>query len=93
MKKVLSVISNKFLLTLLAFGAWMLYFDQNDWMAQKARKQELKGINDNIAYLSTQISEMETAFHGMKTDPAVLEKYAREQYRMKRDNEDIYIFE
>jgi cell division protein FtsB len=93
MKKLLSVLSNKFFLTILAFGAWMIYFDQNDWMAQQERKKELQGLNDNITYLSAEIAKMETDFNGIKTSPAVLEKYAREQYRMKRENEDIYIFE
>lgn len=93
MKKVFSFITNKFVLTLVAFLAWMVYFDQNDWMAQQTRKKELQDLNDNIAYLSTEIGQMEKELEGMNKDPKVLEKYAREQYRMKKDDEDIYIFE
>jgi cell division protein DivIC len=93
MKKVFSFITNKFLLTAAAFLAWMVYFDQNDWMAQQSRQQELQDLNDNITYLNTEIGQMEKELEGMNTDPKVLEKYAREQYRMKKDDEDIYIFE
>lgn len=93
MKKVFSFITNKFVLTLAAFLAWMIYFDQNDWMAQQTRKKELRDLNDNIAYLQTEIGQMEKELEGMNKDPKVLEKFAREQYRMKKDDEDIYIFE
>ncbi len=93
MKKIFSFLTNKFILTLAAFVAWMIYFDQNDWMAQQARKQELKGLNDNITYLNKEIGRMEQALDGMNNDPRVLEKYAREQYRMKKDDEDVYVFE
>ena len=93
MKKVFSLLTNKFILTLAGFLAWMIYFDQNDWMAQQARKQELKGLNDNITYLDKEIGRMEKALDGMNNDPKVLEKYAREQYRMKKDDEDVYVFE
>ena len=93
MKKVFSFITNKFLLTAVAFLAWMVYFDQNDWMAQQSRKKELNDLNDNIAYLHTEIAQMEKELEGMSKDPRVLEKYAREQYRMKKDDEDIYVFE
>ncbi len=93
MKKIFSFITNKFVLTLAAFLAWMVYFDQNDWMAQQARKQELKDLNDHIAYLTQEIGQMEKDLEGMSKDPKVLEKFAREQYRMKKDDEDIYVFQ
>ena len=93
MKKVFSFITNKFVLTLAAFVAWMVYFDQNDWMAQQSRKKELQALNDNIAYLNTEIAQMEKELDGMNKDPKVLEKFAREAYRMKKDDEDIYIFQ
>ena len=50
-------------------------------------------VKDNIAYLNAEIAKMEKQKEGMTSDPAVLEQYAREQYRMKRDNEDLYIID
>lgn len=93
MKKLLRIASNKFLLTVVAFVIWMAYFDQNDWVSQRERSKELQGVKDNIAYLDGEISKMERDKEGMVSDPLVLEKYAREQYKMKRDNEDLYIIE
>lgn len=93
MKKVFRIITNKFLLTGLVFVAWMTYFDQNDWLVMRDRNTELEGIKTNINYLNTEIARMEQEQKALTTDPKTLEKFAREQYRMKRDNEDIYVIQ
>jgi cell division protein FtsB len=93
MKKLLRLFANKFVLTIVAFLAWMTYFDQNDWISQKERRQNLDDVRNNISYLNAEIAKMEHQKEGMTSDPGVLEQYAREQYRMKRDNEDLYIIE
>ena len=93
MKKVLSIVTNKFVLTALAFGVWMFFFDQNDFRSMQQRKQELQSTKDNIAYLNNEIARMEKEHEEMIGNPQRLEQYAREQYLMKRDNEDVYVIE
>jgi cell division protein DivIC len=93
MKKVLSIVTNKFLLTIVAFGVWMTFFDQNDFFAQRERKQEWASVKDNITYLEKEIKRLETDKDQIQNNPASLEKFAREQYRMKRDNEDVYVIQ
>jgi cell division protein DivIC len=91
MKRLFKVLTNKFLLTGAAFLVWMLCFDQNNWASQNTRKEELKETERNISYLKEEISGMEKEYNALKNDPATLEKYAREKYKMKKDNEDLYI--
>ena len=93
MKKLWRIISNKFLITGIAFAAWMVFFDQNNWTAQEARNKELRETDRNIAYLNAQIATMEHEYKELTTNPERLEQYAREKYKMKKDNEDIYIIE
>ena len=93
MKKLLGVLSNKFLLTGTAFAVWMIFFDQNNWSSQEERNNELRTTERNIAYLNDQIAKMEDDYHQLTTNPERLEQYAREKYKMKKDNEDIYVFE
>jgi cell division protein FtsB len=93
MKKVLSIFTNKFVLTAVAFGVWMFFFDQNDFRSIQERKQELQDTKDNIAYLNNEIARMEKDHEEMIGNPQRLEQYAREQYLMKRDNEDVYVIE
>jgi len=93
MKKVLKVVTNKYVLTTLAFLVWSLYFDQNNWPEMHQRQKELNGVKDNIAYLNGEIARMSAERAGLLTDKNKLEQYARETYRMKHDNEDVYVVE
>ena len=91
--KFLRILFNKYLLTGAAFIVLMLYFDQADWISQKARQKELDDVKENITYLQGEVDRMDAEYKAIHTDPQALERYAREHYRMKRDTEDLYIVE
>ena len=91
--KLLRIIFNKYLLTAVGFLMLMVFFDQADWISQKARQQELQRVRDQITYLQHEIDTMDAQYTAIRTDPQALERYAREHYRMKRDSEDLYIVE
>jgi len=93
MKKIFKVLTNKFLLTGIAFLVWMVCFDQNDWMSMQQRKKDLKATSDNITYLNGEIARMEKEHTDLVTNPQKLEQYARETFRMKRENEDLFVIE
>jgi cell division protein DivIC len=93
MKKLFRLITNKFLITGTAFAAWMVYFDSNNLSVQNERKLEIREIDRNIAYLNSEIARMEHELVELKTNPERLEEYAREKYKMKKDNEDLFIIE
>lgn len=85
------VLLNKYLLALAAFGTWVLFFDKNDFFTQRQRHAELEMLNQKISYYKEQISAAQKELQALENDPSTLEKYAREKYFMKRDNEDVYI--
>jgi cell division protein FtsB len=91
--KFLRIVFNKYLLTAAAFIILMLYFDQSDLISQKARQKELQDVKDNINYLQKEVDSMEVEYAAIRNEPQALERFAREQYRMKRDTEDLYIVE
>lgn len=93
MKKVAGFLTNKFVITAAIFGTWMMWFDQNDFGSQRERANTLRDTKENIAYLEKEIAMMEKEHYELTNDPQKLERYAREQYRMKRDNEDIYVID
>jgi len=93
MKKVLKIATNKYLLTIVAFIAWTVYFDQNDYMTLQQRQKELNGLKDNIAYLNGEINRMNTEKTDLQTNPRRIEQYARETFRMKHDGEDVYVMD
>ena len=69
----------------------MLFFDKNDVFTQLNRRHELKQLQQSKEYYTTRISLERKELDQLKTNPAILEKYAREKYFMKRDNEDLFV--
>jgi cell division protein FtsB len=82
---------NKYLISGIAFGVWMLFLDRNDIPTQWKRIQELNTLQQSEKSMNKQISDTKQELDLLKTNPSTLEKYAREKYMMKKDNEDLYI--
>lgn len=93
MKQVFRLLTNKFLLTGTAFAIWMIYFDSNNLTVQSERKMKIYEIDRNIGYLNSETARLEKELVDLKVNPERLEEYARERYKMKRDNEDLFIIE
>lgn len=82
---------NKYLLTLSGFVVWMLFFDRNDFFSQMERRSNLREIEKSKAYYAQKIAESKKFSQDIQSNAAAIEKFAREKYRMKRDNEDLFI--
>ncbi|MEO5907839.1 MAG: septum formation initiator family protein [Ginsengibacter sp.] len=91
MKHIRYIVTNKYLITGIAFAVWMMFFDRNDLPLQIRRIRELNKIEHNEKNMALQIANTQKELDLLKTNPATLEKYAREKYLMKKDNEDLYI--
>ena len=93
--KILSVlpswIRNKYFLTAAAFIIWMIFFDRNDIPYQLKRINELKQLEKSEKNMDAQINDTRKELELLKSNPSTLEKYAREKFMMKRDNEDLFI--
>lgn len=91
MKNWRSIFYNKYLITGIAFAIWMMFFDRNDLPSQIRRSSELYKMKQNQKNMALLIANTEKELQLLKTNPATLEKYAREKFLMKKDNEDLYI--
>ena len=69
----------------------MFFFDRNDLTLQWKRVSELKKLQHSEKIMNQQISGTKSELELLKSNPATLEKYARERYLMKKDNEDLFI--
>ena len=86
-----SWLKSKYFLTSAAFLVWMIFFDRNDIPYQLKRINELKQLEQSEQRMDHQISETKQELELLKSNPATLEKYAREKYMMKKENEDLFI--
>lgn len=91
--KIVRLVFSKYLLATVAFVAWIGFFDENNLVSLQNKELEIKTNEANIAFLKNDNKEMRSEIKSMYTDPATLERYAREHFRMKRDNEDLFVVE
>lgn len=84
---------NKYFISIAVFCAVMLFLDKNDVFTQLNRTRELRNLRQSKQYYTAKIEAERKELEGLKHNPAMLEKYAREKYLMKRDNEEIFIIE
>lgn len=93
LKNIPSFLRNKFLLASLFFLIWMLFFDRNDMFTQMERRSELDELRQSKQYFEKQIAENRKFSKDLQFNASAIEKYAREKYLMKRENEDLFIIQ
>lgn len=70
----------------------MLFLDNYSYLDHRVLNKEIDELEDNKSYYQEEIKKDKGQIKKLK-NPAQIEKYAREKYYMKRENEDIYIIE
>lgn len=91
MDNILLYLRNKYVYTFLIFLVWMLFFDPHNFIDQVRLNRTLNELEMEKQYYISQIEKDQQASFELITDTLTLEKFGREQYLMKRDNEDIYL--
>ncbi len=83
---------NTYAIILTVFVIWMLFLDENSYLTHRKFNQEIKELETWIEYHKQKIAIDKETIEKLK-DSLEMEKYAREKYLMKKENEDIYIIE
>jgi cell division protein DivIC len=89
---ILNTFKNIYIIVLTAFLIWMLFIDTNSWLTHRELNNQIELLerqNENLQ------SEIEKDRENIKKFSSMeeLEKFARENYFMKKENEEIYIIE
>lgn len=92
-RKLVRILTNKYLVVSAFFVLWMLFFDQRDVFQQREKRLELQKLETKKAYYEQAIESAKQELQDLQNSPQALEKFAREHYLMKRPGEDIYIIE
>ncbi|MDP4290418.1 MAG: septum formation initiator family protein [Bacteroidota bacterium] len=90
-RKLLSLIKNKFFITLVLFIAWMTFFDKNNIINQIEMRKNLHQYQKEKQFYLQQIAADSEATYDLMSDSTHLEKFARERYFMKKDSEDVFL--
>ena len=92
LKNIFKPFKNIFLLVTIIFIVWMLFFDSNSWLIHRELNKEIDALNVKKEFYESEINSDKKEIKILQT-PEGVEKYAREKYNMKKENEDIYIIE
>jgi cell division protein FtsB len=90
--KIFKILTNIFVLIFIPFFIWMFFFDENSYLVHRKFNKEIKDLENTISFYHTKIAEDKATIKKLG-DSLQLERFAREQYLMKKENEDIYIIE
>ena len=90
-EKLLPWLKDKYVLSIMVFIVWMTFFDRNDFISQYTYKQELNKLIVDKQYFIDQVEANKQSIYELMSDPANLEKFAREKYHMKKDDDDVFL--
>ena len=90
-RSIYNIVKNKYLIATVLFAVIILFTDHNNIFEQLKRNGELSELQAKKAYYLQEIEQTKKALSDLRNNPAAIEKFARENYMMKRDNEDIFI--
>jgi cell division protein FtsB len=91
-KLIFKIFKNIFVLIFVVFAIWMLFFDTNSFLTHLELNNEMDDLESEKEYYKREIQKDKKEIETLSNDQG-LEKFAREKYYMKRDNEEIYIIE
>ncbi len=70
----------------------MTFVDSNNFIDLITLRKEIHTLNETKTYYITEIAKAKKEQLELFTDKRNLEKFAREKYYMKKENEDLFIF-
>ncbi len=91
MKKLLELFRNKYFISAVAFATWMVFFDKNDVISQYEYRSQVNKLEHEKEFYEAEIAKVKKDLKELNTSLKTAEKFAREKYFMKKDNEDVFV--
>ena len=90
-RKLPKPLRNKYLILFLLFILWVIFIDDYNLINQSKIKNTVDDLKSQKEFYISEIKSDSTELHKLQNDPAEQEKFAREKFLMKKENEDIFI--
>ena len=88
----MNYIKNIFFIVLTLFIIWMLFFDAHSWLFHRELNKDIEELEYQKEHYKKEIEKDKKAIKELSTEEGI-ERAARENYYMKKPDEDIYIIE
>jgi len=90
-KKLRKIFLNKYLIVFLAYTCFVTFFDQHSLIHRWQTHQKISQLEKEYEFYQNEIKLNKQKKFELQSSNANLEKFAREHYYMKKENEDIFI--
>ena len=84
-------LKNKFVLVTVALLVWVTFFDSSNCIKQAKLKSEIEDLEEQKTYYLNEIHKDSVALFDLTNNQETQEKFAREKYLMKKENEDVIV--
>jgi cell division protein FtsB len=84
---------NKYLITVVVFLVFIVFVDENNVIRRVQYETKIRELKQDIRHYRKLSEESESKLKKLHSSNAELERVAREDYLMKKPNEDVYIVE
>ena len=85
------IFKNKYVIALILFLLIVLFFDDNNLLERFSLENKKSDLETQIEFYEKEIKESNRKYDELSKDSKHIEKFAREEYFMKKDHEDVYI--
>lgn len=95
LKKILkwfNKMGTTYLIIIIFFVIWMIFFDTNSFLIHKELDDDIRALEENKEFFENEIKQ-DRLFLEKMNDSDEIEKFAREKYYLKKENEEIFIIE
>jgi cell division protein DivIC len=92
LQKIPKWLKNRYAFTIIAFTFWVSFIDQNNILTQYTYHTQLHVLEGEKEYFEAAIEKTSKELYDLTENPATLEKFARENYFMKKNNEEVFVF-
>ncbi len=89
--KIRKIFINKYVIVLLVFAVFVTFFDEHNLIHRWETHQKINELENELKFYQDEIKSTRQKKKDLQSSDENLEKFAREQYYMKKDNEDIFI--
>ena len=90
-KKLGKILLNKYLIVFLAYTVFVTFFDQHSLIYRWQTHRKINELEKEYEFYQSEIKSNKLKKFELQSSNANLEKFAREHYFMKKENEDIFI--
>ncbi len=91
LKFIQKYVVNKYFVTIFLFLMWMVFFDSTSFLVINELNGEVNKYETQLAYYKSEYQKNDEFYKKLMNNKDEKEKYARENYFMKKPNEEIFI--